>query len=230
MTEVIIETRHLYKRFGQVTALEDINIQIRKGEFVAIMGPSGSGKSTLMNTIGMLDTPTSGEYYLEGQEVARLDEKQLAKVRNQEIGFVFQQFFLLSKLDALQNVELPLIYAGVSASKRRKLAETYLKKVDLTDRSHHLPSELSGGQKQRVAIARALVNNPSIILADEPTGALDTRTGSQIMELLVELNEEGRTIIMVTHEPEIAAYAKRQIVIRDGVIASDSGHLEGEGH
>ena len=194
------------------------------------MGPSGSGKSTLMNTIGMLDTPTSGEYYLEGQEVARLDEKQLAKVRNQEIGFVFQQFFLLSKLDALQNVELPLIYAGVSASKRHKLAETYLKKVDLTDRSHHLPSELSGGQKQRVAIARALVNNPSIILADEPTGALDTRTGSQIMELLVELNEEGRTIIMVTHEPEIAAYAKRQIVIRDGVIASDSGHLEGEGH
>ena len=194
------------------------------------MGPSGSGKSTLMNTIGMLDTPTSGEYYLEGQEVARLDEKQLAKVRNQEIGFVFQQFFLLSKLDALQNVELPLIYAGVSASKRRKLAETYLKKVDLTDRSHHLPSELSGGQKQRVAIARALVNNPSIILADEPTGALDTRTGSQIMELLVELNEEGRTIIMVTHEPEIAAYAKRQIVIRDGAIASDSGHLEGEGH
>ena len=210
--------------------MKNINLEVNEGEFVAIMGPSGSGKSTLMNTIGMLDTPTSGEYYLEGQEVARLDEKQLAKVRNQEIGFVFQQFFLLSKLDALQNVELPLIYAGVSASKRRKLAEAYLKKVDLTDRSHHLPSELSGGQKQRVAIARALVNNPSIILADEPTGALDTRTGSQIMELLVELNEEGRTIIMVTHEPEIAAYAKRQIVIRDGVIASDSGHLEGEGH
>ena len=214
----------------ELQVLKNINLEVNEGEFVAIMGPSGSGKSTLMNTIGMLDTPTSGEYYLEGQEVARLDEKQLAKVRNQEIGFVFQQFFLLSKLDALQNVELPLIYAGVSASKRRKLAETYLKKVDLTDRSHHLPSELSGGQKQRVAIARALVNNPSIILADEPTGALDTRTGSQIMELLVELNEEGRTIIMVTHEPEIAAYAKRQIVIRDGVIASDSGHLEGEGH
>ena len=211
----------------ELQVLKNINLEVNEGEFVAIMGPSGSGKSTLMNTIGMLDTPTSGEYYLEGQEVARLDEKQLAKVRNQEIGFVFQQFFLLSKLDALQNVEL---YAGVSASKRRKLAETYLKKVDLTDRSHHLPSELSGGQKQRVAIARALVNNPSIILADEPTGALDTRTGSQIMELLVELNEEGRTIIMVTHEPEIAAYAKRQIVIRDGVIASDSGHLEGEGH
>ena len=214
----------------ELQVLKNINLEVNEGEFVAIMGPSGSGKSTLMNTIGMLDTPTSGEYYLEGQEVARLDEKQLARVRNQEIGFVFQQFFLLSKLDALQNVELPLIYAGVSASKRRKLAETYLKKVDLTDRSHHLPSELSGGQKQRVAIARALVNNPSIILADEPTGALDTRTGSQIMELLVELNEEGRTIIMVTHEPEIAAYAKRQIVIRDGVIASDSGHLEGEGN
>ena len=214
----------------ELQVLKNINLEVHEGEFVAIMGPSGSGKSTLMNTIGMLDTPTSGEYYLEGQEVAQLDEKQLAEVRNQEIGFVFQQFFLLSKLDALQNVELPLIYAGVSASKRRKLAETYLKKVDLADRSHHLPSELSGGQKQRVAIARALVNNPSIILADEPTGALDTRTGSQIMELLVELNEEGRTIIMVTHEPEIAAYAKRQIVIRDGIIASDSGHLEGEGH
>ena len=192
------------------------------------MGPSGSGKSTLMNTIGMLDTPTSGEYYLEGQEVARLGEKQLAQVRNQQIGFVFQQFFLLSKMDAVQNVELPLIYAGVPAAQRRKLAEEYLSKVELTDRIHHLPSELSGGQKQRVAIARALVNDPSIILADEPTGALDTKTGSQIMELLVELNEEGKTIIMVTHEPEIAAYAKRQIVIRDGVISSDSARLEGK--
>ena len=192
------------------------------------MGPSGSGKSTLMNTIGMLDTPTSGEYYLEGQEVARLGEKQLAQVRNQQIGFVFQQFFLLSKMDAVQNVELPLIYAGVPAAQRRKMAEEYLSKVELTDRIHHLPSELSGGQKQRVAIARALVNDPSIILADEPTGALDTKTGSQIMELLVELNEEGKTIIMVTHEPEIAAYAKRQIVIRDGVISSDSARLEGK--
>ena len=175
-----------------------------------------------MNIIGMLDRPTSGEYYLEGKEVAKLSEKKLAKVRNQQIGFVFQQFFLLSKLNALQNVELPLIYAGVSQSKRKALAEQYLKKVELETRMHHLPSELSGGQKQRVAIARALVNHPSIILADEPTGALDTKTGEQIMELLTELNREGKTIIMVTHEPEIAAFAKRQIVIRDGVISSDS--------
>ena len=188
----------------ELQVLKNINLEVNEGEFVAIMGPSGSGKSTLMNTIGMLDTPSSGEYYLEGQEVAGLGEKQLAKVRNQQIGFVFQQFFLLSKLNALQD------------------------KVELTERSHHLPGELSGGQKQRVAIARALVNNPSIILADEPTGALDTKTGNQIMQLLVELNKEGKTIIMVTHEPEIAAYAKRQIVIRDGVISSDSAQLEKE--
>ena len=204
----------------ELQVLKNINLEVQEGEFVAIMGPSGSGKSTLMNTIG--------KYYLEGQEVAGLGEKQLAKVRNQQIGFVFQQFFLLSKLNALQNVELPLIYAGVSASKRRKLAEEFLEKVELTERSHHLPSELSGGQKQRVAIARALVNNPSIILADEPTGALDTKTGNQIMQLLVELNKEGKTIIMVTHEPEIAAYATRQIVIRDGVISSDSAQVEKE--
>lgn len=202
--------------------LKNVHLEVEEGEFVAIMGPSGSGKSTLMNIIGMLDRPTSGEYYLEGEEVAKLSEKKLAKVRNQQIGFVFQQFFLLSKLNALQNVELPLIYAGVSQSKRKALAEQYLKKVELEKRMHHLPSELSGGQKQRVAIARALVNHPSIILADEPTGALDTKTGEQIMELLTELNREGKTIIMVTHEPEIAAFAKRQIVIRDGVISSDS--------
>lgn len=230
----MIKTINLQKIFKteevETWALNNVSIEVKQGEFVAIMGPSGSGKSTLMNTIGMLDTPTSGEYYLEGQEVAGLGEKQLAKVRNQQIGFVFQQFFLLSKLNALQNVELPLIYAGVSASKRRKLAEEFLEKVELTERSHHLPSELSGGQKQRVAIARALVNNPSIILADEPTGALDTKTGNQIMQLLVELNKEGKTIIMVTHEPEIAAYAKRQIVIRDGVISSDSALVEKEEH
>ena len=206
----------------ELQVLKDVHLEVEEGEFVAIMGPSGSGKSTLMNIIGMLDRPTSGEYYLEGEEVANLSEKKLAKVRNQQIGFVFQQFFLLSKLNALQNVELPLIYAGVSQSKRKALAEQYLKKVELETRMHHLPSELSGGQKQRVAIARALVNHPSIILADEPTGALDTKTGEQIMELLTELNREGKTIIMVTHEPEIAAFAKRQIVIRDGVISSDS--------
>lgn len=206
----------------ELQVLKDVHLEVEEGEFVAIMGPSGSGKSTLMNIIGMLDRPTSGEYYLEGEEVAKLSEKKLAKVRNQQIGFVFQQFFLLSKLNALQNVELPLIYAGVSQSKRKALAEQYLKKVELETRMHHLPSELSGGQKQRVAIARALVNHPSIILADEPTGALDTKTGEQIMEFLTELNREGKTIIMVTHEPEIAAFAKRQIVIRDGVISSDS--------
>lgn len=206
----------------ELQVLKDIHLAVEEGEFVAIMGPSGSGKSTLMNIIGMLDRPTSGEYYLEGEEVAKLGEKKLAKVRNQQIGFVFQQLFLLSKLNALQNVELPLIYAGVSQFKRKALAEQYLKKVELEARMHHLPSELSGGQKQRVAIARALVNHPSIILADEPTGALDTKTGEQIMELLMELNREGKTIIMVTHEPEIAAFAKRQIVIRDGVISSDT--------
>lgn len=206
----------------ELQVLKDINLEVQEGEFLAIMGPSGSGKSTLMNIIGMLDRPSSGTYHLDGTEVARLGEKKAAKIRNKQIGFVFQQFFLLSKLNALQNVELPLIYAGVAQAKRKKLAEQYLEKVELETRMHHLPSELSGGQKQRVAIARALVNRPSIILADEPTGALDTKTGEQIMDLLTELNNEGKTIIMVTHEPEIAAYAKRQIVIRDGVISSDS--------
>ena len=206
----------------ELQVLKDISLEVSEGEFVAIMGPSGSGKSTLMNIIGMLDRPSSGHYYLEGDDVAGLSEKRLAKVRNQQIGFVFQQFFLLSKLNALQNVELPLIYAGVPQSKRKKLSEQFLTKVELESRMHHLPSELSGGQKQRVAIARALVNNPSLILADEPTGALDTKTGVQIMELLTELNREGKTIIMVTHEPEIAEYATRKIVIRDGVITEDS--------
>ena len=206
----------------ELQVLKDISLEVSEGEFVAIMGPSGSGKSTLMNIIGMLDRPSSGHYYLEGDDVAGLSEKRLAKVRNQQIGFVFQQFFLLSKLNALQNVELPLIYAGVPQSKRKKLSEQFLIKVELESRMHHLPSELSGGQKQRVAIARALVNNPSLILADEPTGALDTKTGVQIMELLTELNREGKTIIMVTHEPEIAEYATRKIVIRDGVITEDS--------
>ncbi|HEM6083335.1 TPA: ABC transporter ATP-binding protein [Streptococcus suis] len=211
-----------YKNGDQeLRVLKDIDLEVEEGEFLAIMGPSGSGKSTLMNIIGLLDRSTTGNYWLEGQEVSQLSEKKLASVRNDQIGFVFQQFFLLSKLNALQNVELPLIYAGVPANQRKKLAKRYLEKVELAERMTHLPSELSGGQKQRVAIARALVNTPAIILADEPTGALDTKTGQQIMELLIELNNEGKTIIMVTHEPEIAAYAKRTIVLRDGVITED---------
>lgn len=206
----------------ELNVLKGIDLTVYEGEFVAIMGPSGSGKSTLMNIIGLLDRPTSGDYSLNGTQVEELKEKQLAKVRNQEIGFVFQQFFLLSKLSALQNVELPLVYAGVNSSKRRQLAKQFLEKVELSERMKHLPSELSGGQKQRVAIARALVNNPSIILADEPTGALDTKTSDQIMQLLTELNREGKTIVMVTHEPEIADFATRKIVIRDGEITRDT--------
>ena len=222
----LIELKGINKTYKngdqELRVLKDIDLEVEEGEFVAIMGPSGSGKSTLMNVIGLLDRPTSGEYFLEGQEVGNLSEKKLAHVRNEQIGFVFQQFFLLSKLNAFQNVELPLIYAGVHPAKRKEIAEQYLEKVELGSRMHHLPSELSGGQKQRVAIARALVNRPAIVLADEPTGALDTKTGEQIMDLLTKLNQEGKTIIMVTHEPEIAAFANRRIVIRDGVISSDS--------
>ena len=222
----LIELKGINKTYKngeqELRVLKDIDLEVEKGDFVAIMGPSGSGKSTLMNVIGLLDRPTSGEYFLEGQEVGNLSEKKLARVRNEQIGFVFQQFFLLSKLNAFQNVELPLIYAGVHPAKRKEIAEQYLEKVELGSRMHHLPSELSGGQKQRVAIARALVNRPAIVLADEPTGALDTKTGEQIMDLLTKLNQEGKTIIMVTHEPEIAAFANRRIVIRDGVISSDS--------
>ena len=222
----LIELKGINKTYRngdqELRVLKDIDLEVEKGEFVAIMGPSGSGKSTLMNVIGLLDRPTSGDYFLEGQEVGNLSEKKLAHVRNEQIGFVFQQFFLLSKLNAFQNVELPLIYAGVHPAKRKEIAEQYLEKVELGSRMHHLPSELSGGQKQRVAIARALVNRPAIVLADEPTGALDTKTGEQIMDLLTKLNQEGKTIIMVTHEPEIAAFANRRIVIRDGVISSDS--------
>lgn len=222
----LIELKGINKTYKngdqELRVLKDIDLEVEKGEFVAIMGPSGSGKSTLMNVIGLLDRPTSGEYFLEGQEVGNLSEKKLARVRNEQIGFVFQQFFLLSKLNAFQNVELPLIYAGVHPAKRKEISEQYLEKVELGSRMHHLPSELSGGQKQRVAIARALVNQPAIVLADEPTGALDTKTGEQIMDLLTKLNREGKTIIMVTHEPEIAAFANRRIVIRDGVISSDS--------
>lgn len=212
-----------YRNGDQVLqVLKGIDLTVYEGDFLAIMGPSGSGKSTLMNIIGLLDRPTSGSYELGGQSVSGLSSQELARVRNQEIGFVFQQFFLLSKMNALQNVELPLIYGGVGVTQRKQLAKEFLEKVELGERSKHLPSELSGGQKQRVAIARALVNNPSIILADEPTGALDTKTGDQIMALLKSLNDEGKTIIMVTHEPEIADYAKRKIVIRDGEMTLDT--------
>lgn len=224
--KALIQLSNIVKSYSngdqELNVLKGIDLTVYEGEFVAIMGPSGSGKSTLMNIIGLLDKPTSGDYSLNGTQVEELKEKQLAKVRNQEIGFVFQQFFLLSKLSALQNVELPLVYAGVNSSKRRQLAKQFLEKVELSERMKHLPSELSGGQKQRVAIARALVNNPSIILADEPTGALDTKTSDQIMQLLTELNREGKTIVMVTHEPEIADFATRKIVIRDGEITRDT--------
>ena len=224
--KALIQLSNVVKSYSngdqELNVLKGIDLTVYEGEFVAIMGPSGSGKSTLMNIIGLLDKPTSGDYSLNGTQVEELKEKQLAKVRNQEIGFDFQQFFLLSKLSALQNVELPLVYAGVNSSKRRQLAKQFLEKVELSERMKHLPSELSGGQKQRVAIARALVNNPSIILADEPTGALDTKTSDQIMQLLTELNREGKTIVMVTHEPEIADFATRKIVIRDGEITRDT--------
>jgi putative ABC transport system ATP-binding protein len=205
----------------QVHALRGVSVTIRKNEYVAIMGPSGSGKSTLMNIIGCLDTPTAGRYEFNGVNVSEMNDNDLAKVRNKEIGFVFQTFNLLARSDALHNVELPLIYAGVHSSERRKLAIDALGHVGLGDRVHHKPNELSGGQRQRVAIARALVNRPSILLADEPTGNLDSKTGDEIMLLFEELHRQGNTIILVTHEEYIAEHAHRIIRVRDGEVASD---------
>jgi putative ABC transport system ATP-binding protein len=210
----------------EVHALRGVSLNIREGEFVTIMGPSGSGKSTLMNVLGCLDSPTDGSYHLHGQDVSGLSDTQLAHIRNKEIGFVFQTFNLLPRTTALRQVELPLMYAGLSASERRKRARAALDAVDLGDRVHHKPDELSGGQQQRVAIARALVTRPSIIMADEPTGNLDTKSGDEVLCIFQQLNEQGITIIFVTHDPEIAAHSRRVIYIRDGLIEQDKA-MEG---
>ena len=223
---MLIEITDLTKSYvmgdNEVVALKDVNLKIERNEYVAIMGPSGSGKSTFMNILGCLDTPTSGHYLFNGEDVSNLDDDALSTMRNREIGFIFQNFNLLPKLNAAQNVELPLAYAGVPAAERRERAIRALERVKLADRMDHKPSELSGGQRQRVAIARALVTNPGILLADEPTGALDSKTGVDIMRLFHELHQEGNTIILITHEQEIADYANRNIFIKDGTINSDT--------
>ncbi|QII48773.1 ABC transporter ATP-binding protein [Bacillus paralicheniformis] len=210
-----------------IDVLREINMKIEPGEYLSIMGPSGSGKSTIMNIIGCLDRPTSGIYRLDGEDISAYGERELAGVRNRLIGFVFQQFQLLPRLNAIKNVELPMIYSGIPRKERRERAERALEKVGLKDRMRHLPNELSGGQKQRVAIARAIVNEPKLILADEPTGALDTKTSRDIMEQFTELNEEGTTVVLVTHEPEIADYTSRIILVRDGVIVSPETERRG---
>ena len=221
----LIQTNDLWKTYvmgtEEVHALRGVSISIDRGEYVAIMGPSGSGKSTLMNLIGCLDTPTKGTYLLNGKQAGQMNDDELARIRNEEIGFVFQTFNLLPRATALHNVELPLIYAGITAKTRRERATAALEKVELGNRMHHKPNELSGGQRQRVAIARALVNNPSILLADEPTGNLDSKTGVEIMGVFQRLHDAGNTIILVTHEPDVAAYAQRAIHIRDGQVEKD---------
>jgi putative ABC transport system ATP-binding protein len=231
LQDIIIRTTDIVKLYvmgtEQLYALKGVSMTIRKNEYVAIMGPSGSGKSTFMNIIGCLDTPTSGTYELNGQHVSEMDDNELAQVRNKEIGFVFQTFNLLPRSNALHNVELPLIYAGKSKDERIELAEDALAKVGLQERMFHKPNELSGGQRQRVAIARALVNQPSIILADEPTGNLDSKTGDEIMEVFNNIHSLGNTVILVTHEDFIAEYAHRVIRLRDGVIESDKPTAKG---
>ena len=222
----VILTSHLKKAYTMgtqvVEALKDVSVSIEKNEYVALMGPSGSGKSTLMNVLGCLDTPSSGDYFLNGTNVSLMDDNALAAIRNKEIGFVFQTFNLLPRLSALENVALPLVYAGLSRKQRHERASQVLEMVSLQDRMDHKPNELSGGQRQRVAIARALVNNPAIILADEPTGNLDTATSIEIMNIFNDIHQSGNTVILVTHEPDIAEYAHRVIRLRDGLIESDT--------
>ena len=221
----LIETQDLWKTYvmgsEEIHALRGVSIALERGEYVAIMGPSGSGKSTLMNLIGCLDTPSKGTYQLNGKQVSQMNDNELARIRNEEIGFVFQTFNLLPRASALHNVELPLVYAGVPARERQERARAALAKVELESRMTHRPNELSGGQRQRVAIARALVNNPSILLADEPTGNLDSKTGAEIMALFARLHDAGNTIILVTHEADVAAFAHRVIHIRDGQVEKD---------
>ena len=225
LPDVIILAHKLTREYDMgselVRALKGVSLQIRRNEYVAVMGPSGSGKSTLMNLIGCLDTPTGGEYWLNGHQVSSLQDDDLARIRNKEIGFVFQTFNLLPRATALHNVELPLIYAGLPTRTRRARAERALSRVGLADRMHHKPNELSGGQRQRVAIARALVNEPSILLADEPTGNLDSGTSAEIMQVFADLHGQGQTVVMVTHEADIAAHAARVVTLRDGLVAAD---------